>query len=438
MKPYTTLEHWSLRHGSGSDQIPASIGFQLARVAKTSVFGEGKVLEDRQTELRTLGVVGVIAAGDSCLEILPKIAEQGRDGGYKTATIRKRLVQILAVVFDLRIETGQITELEWQNETLLEILIRIFCDKLTEAVRRGMPRNYVVHEEDLPALRGTLVVQRQFTQHAVNPSRLACRFDDLSSNTALNQVMKAAVSHLSRFTSSTRNLQRLRELEFVLVDISTIPVSALPWGDIKIDRTNNSWQDLLGMARMFLRDQFQNTNAGEGVGTALLFEMNMLFEKYIGRLALRASAETEFRVSLQGGRKYCLAATQNYREAFLTKPDILIRDAEGRPIHIVDTKWKIITPVALDSKMGVAQSDVYQMIAYAQLYKVPSLTLLYPLPEVGRNDGLLETFIVNGDDRKEIKLQIVTIDLAVRDQTSIIKFLRKLISDELQHCCADV
>ena len=72
---------------------------------------------------------------------------------------------MLAVALDLRIETGRITELDWQRETLLEIFIRVFCDKLTEAVRRGMPRRYLGHEDDLSALRGTLDVPRQFTRH---------------------------------------------------------------------------------------------------------------------------------------------------------------------------------------------------------------------------------------------------------------------------------
>ena len=34
----------------------------------------------------------------------------------KNAAIRKRLVHMLAVALDLKIETGQITELDWQRE----------------------------------------------------------------------------------------------------------------------------------------------------------------------------------------------------------------------------------------------------------------------------------------------------------------------------------
>ena len=48
------------------------------------------------------------------------------------------------------------------------------------------------------------------------------------------------------------------------------------------------------MARLFLRNRYQTTTGGAGQGTALLFEMNALFEEYVGRLISRALAGTGF------------------------------------------------------------------------------------------------------------------------------------------------
>ncbi|WP_294533625.1 hypothetical protein [uncultured Rhodoblastus sp.] len=42
----------------------------------------------------------------------------------------------------------------------------------------------------------------------------------------------------------------------------------------------------------------------------------------------------------------------------------------------IDTKWKRISARIDDPKQGVSQGDVYQMMAYAHLYKAPRLTLL--------------------------------------------------------------
>lgn len=428
MTAYSVLEYRSLPHGDGRGYIQPHHASRLAAIAQRSAFAGRRpagVLEDRRHDLRARGVVGVLAATDCSLEILPKIEVPAPDGSPEAqGQIRQRLVHLLAVVLDLKIETGAMTALDWQRETLLEILIRIFCDKLTEAVRRGMPRRYVPQEDDLPALRGALDLPRQFTRHTVNPSRLACRFDELSPDIALNQIMKAVLSHLSRMSRSPSNLQKLRELDFVYAEITPVPRQALRWGDVIIDRTNRAWKDLLSMARLFLFDRYQTTTLGKGQGTALLFEMNVLFEEYIGRLMIRALAGTDFSVSLQGGRKYCLTSIEDKRGLFQTKPDILIWLGD-RIVHVIDTKWKTMSPRIEDPKQGVSQADIYQMMAYAHLYKAPKLTLLYPHHNgLESTDGTQAEFTIT---EQTTLLRIASINIATANDAEVISRLKGLV-----------
>lgn len=413
MKSYTVREWDKLTYGDGDGQIPEQFADRLATLALRSEFagrGGSGVLEHGRHALRARGVVGILAAKDCSLEILPKI-EVAPDESVtrQNAAIRKRLIHMLAVARDLKIDLGMITELAWQRETLLEILIRIFCDKLTEAVRKGIPRRYVEQEDDLPALRGRLNVARQFTRHAVNPSRLSCRFDVLSEDTAINRIMKAAVAHLSRISWSSANQQRLRELTFVYADIAEVPPSAVGWGEVVIDRTDRRWQELLGMAQLFLLNRYQTTTGGASKGTALLFEMNDLFEEYIGRLISRCLAGTELTVSLQGGRLFCLTTETTARGLFQTKPDIIICRA-GIVTHVIDTKWKRISSRIDDPKQGVSQGDVYQMMAYAQLYRPPRMTLLYPHhPGLGSEEFIQARHRITG---QETILETASIDVA--------------------------
>ena len=429
MPAYTVREWDQLAYGEAEGQIPARHADRLAGLASRSAFagrGGSGVLEHGRHALRTRGVVGILAAGDASLEILPKIdVARGERPDYQNAAIRKRLVHMLAVALDLKIDLGMITDLAWQRETLLEILIRIFCGKLTEALRKGMPRRYVGHEEDLTTLRGQLNVARQFTRHAVDPSRLACRFDLLSEDTPLNRTMKAAVVCLLRFSRRSANQRRLRELAFVYADIADVPAPALRWDEVVIDRTNRSWQELFAMARLFLQDRYQTTTGGTGQGTAMLFEMNALFEEYVGRLIARALAGTALTVSLQGGRLFCLSAQDNERGLFQTKPDILIRRG-GLVTHVIDTKWKRISSRIDDPKQGVSQADVYQMMAYAQLYDAPRLTLLYPHhPGLGGEDKVHGRYSITGHGTV---LETATIDVA--NSTNMLGRLRRLILSE--------
>jgi 5-methylcytosine-specific restriction enzyme subunit McrC len=393
----TILEWEAIAYGDASHEIPARAADRIAAVASASPLagrGGGGVVEHGRKGLRARGVVGVIAAGDCALEILPKIDIPGEDGGEKVGSIRRRLVHMLAVALDLKVSAGQITALDSQRETLLEILIRLFSERLVEALRRGMPRRYLEHAEDLPTLRGRLNVTRQFTVLSVNPARVACRYDALTSDIALNQIMKAAVMRLARIARSEDNLRRLHELSFAYADIADIPVSALRWNDVILDRTNAAWQELLNLARLLLGDRFQTTSTGRSDGFSLLFEMNTLFEEYVGRMLTRALAGTNVRVVSQGGRIYCLATADN-KQFFQTKPDILIKRGD-EVLQVIDTKWKRIGTVIDDPKQGVAQADVYQLMAYGRLYQCSKLTLLYPHhSELQSPEGLIRDYAVN-------------------------------------------
>lgn len=408
----TILEWETIRYGEATDEMPVIAADRIAAIAAASSLagrGGGGVLEHGRKGLRARGVVGVIAAQGCALEILPKIDVAGGSDAETTGNIRQRLVHMLAVALDLKIDAGQVTALDWQRETLLEILIRLFSEKLVDAVRQGMPRRYVEHADDLPALRGQLNVTRQFTALAVEPSRLACRFDALTPDIALNRIMKAAVTHLSRIARTTDNQRRLRELAFTYADIADLPISALRWDDVTLDRTNARWRELLNLARLLLGERFQTTSAGGSDGFSLLFEMNTLFEEYVARMLKRALADSDLRVVSQGGRLYCLE-TDDRRGLFQTRLDILIKRGDAI-VQVIDTKWKRIAARIDDPKQGVSQADVYQMMAYGRLYDCDQLTLLYPHhPSLSQEEGLQDTSRVTGSNSF---LSTATIDIAI-------------------------
>jgi 5-methylcytosine-specific restriction enzyme subunit McrC len=411
----TILEWQAIRYGDHPrEEIPLRDADRIAAVAAASPLagrGGGGVLEHGRTGLRARGVVGVIAADGCALEILPKIDFPGEDAAQATGSIRRRLVHMLAVALDMRIDAGQVTALDWQRETLLEILIRLFSEKLADAVRQGMPRRYTGHEEDLPVLRGRLDFIRQFTTLAAQPGQLACRYDVLSADIALNQIMKAAVLRLFRISRSGDNQRRLRELAFVYSDIADVPIRALRWDLVVLDRTNARWRELLNLARLLLGERFQTTSAGGHNGFSLLFEMNTLFEEYVARMLARALADDGLRVVSQGGRLYCLE-TQDKRGLFQTKPDILVKRGDA-VIQVIDTKWKRISAKMDDPKQGVSQADVYQMMAYGRLYECGRLTLLYPHHAALKQEaGILATNRITGSDHR---LETATVDVADAD-----------------------
>jgi 5-methylcytosine-specific restriction enzyme subunit McrC len=194
-----------------------------------------------------------------------------------------------------------------------------------------------------------------------------------------------------------------------------------------LDRTNSDWRSLLTLAKLLLGERFQTTSGGFEHGFSLLFEMNTLFEEYVGRMLQRALVGTPYSVRLQGGRLYCLreldaASGELGAQRFMTKPDILV--SVGRHFEfIIDTKWKRLSARIDDPKQGVSQADLYQMMAYGRLYQCPRLMLLYPHHAgLHCDEGVISRHQVIGSDDK---LTMATVSLD--DLSGVQRALRKLI-----------
>ncbi|WP_323992665.1 McrC family protein [Nguyenibacter sp. L1] len=381
------------------------------------------ILIDRHSEIVAGQMVGVIAAPGCSLEILPKIDAEAIE---PDSTIRHRLVRMLDVALGLELGDGQAAAMARQTETLLDILMRLFANRLLAEARRGLPRAYLAQEDDLPALRGRLDVRRQFTALAVRPDRLACRYDALLADTALLRIMKSCVVLLRRHARAAETIRRLDELRFLFADVSDVPPSDLPWSQVRIDRTNRRWEALYELVRLFLKREWQATHHDGRTehGITLLFPMNDLFEAYIAALAKRALRGTEWTVHTQGGGLFCLIEEgEGGKQRFQTKPDLLIKKGCDT-MMVIDTKWKRIGCNPEDAKRGVSQADVYQMMAYARLYRCAEVMLLYP-HHAGL--GVCPLNAAYGILAGEERLRVASVDL-VSGETAIVEQLAGLIS----------
>ena len=404
LKPVRENQAFSLKDRLAEDRLYATAKRAKERVGQ-------RVLERTHKGLKAGGVVGIIAAPGVTLEILPKI-----DG--ENDTVRKALWSMLSVAWDLRVADGELAGLDKQR-SMLEMLIRLFANRLLEAVRRGLPRRYIGFEEDLGLLRGRLNVVRQVTALAARPDVLACRYEELSEDTPLNRVLKAAVKRLLQLTHSAANARLLGELAASLEWVGDSPAPLKE--PVRLDRTNTSFHDLHRLARLLLSGDWQSTTRGETLGFSLLFPMADLFERFIGKLLERSATSQRVSVSVQDPGPGVLLDRrgQDEHELFKLRPDVVIHAPTG-PI-VLDTKWK-----NLDSKkdqLNVAKSDIYQMLAYGQAYGAQRLVLLYPWRSELGEKGIIRSWRVQGT---QTPLDIATVD--VGEPSSVPSTLREILA----------
>lgn len=408
---------------SGADAL-----LRVARAAQDQLRLGGeegeRILLNGVRQLRAQQVVGVLAAPGVTLEILPKIDAVDESA----ASTRTSLIRMIARTLELDIADGELTQLATQGEDLLEVLVRLFCERVFALAREGLPRSYTAAEADLTALRGRLDVRRQFTRLVASPAKLACAFDELTPDVLINQIVKAALVLLSRRSRSLANRRRIAELLLIFHDVECLPRSQLGWRRLSLDRSNQRWSSVIALAQLLLGNEFQTTGSGERAGFALLFEMNRLFEAYIGASLQKALRGTEFNVTLQ--KPLGCALDENGRGRFRTVPDIVVHRGR-RPVLIVDTKWKRLVGDIEGGKRGVAQSDVYQMMAYAQVYNADGAMLLYPHHRgLGPGPSICLEFGITNTERR---LSVTSISLA--DLGDLENNLRSLVLSRVAPGC---
>src|SRR5690554_1628748 len=79
---------------------------------------------------------------------------------------------------------------------LLEIIVELLCHEIDTLLRLGVFKEYIHLEEDLSVLRGRPDLRRQLAVNYLSPIKMACCFDELSTDVLENRLIRAALENV--------------------------------------------------------------------------------------------------------------------------------------------------------------------------------------------------------------------------------------------------
>lgn len=404
MKSLTVTEYEPIALGPKFATYPKT----LTRAHADSVlrYAEGRGLElleyINSRSVRPKNYVGVIAVGDVVLEVLPKIED-----AMDAPRMRHNLLAMLCAALELDVRESELSGLATQCRTLLDFIAALYCRHLLQLARQGLVKSYIETDDDLPVLRGKLLATRQFTRNAVHPERLACRYSVFTADTVLNRALKSALLRVRALIQGVEAQRLVGELLFIFDDVGNdVDLEAV--SRLTLDRTNQRYSPVLKLAQLILRGESPDVTRGSTVSYALVFDMNELFERYIGAKMRRAAQLAGIRARLQARGFFLARETTVATRAFALIPDILVMSGAAT-LGVVDTKWKRLTPSA--PRFGVTPSDMYQMVAYARGLSCPRIVLLYPHHGgLEKAPGKLLNYALEPDN--DVQVTIETVDLS--------------------------
>ena len=289
------------------------------------------------------------------IEILPKIADKNDAERSKAVFIK-----MLKTLRNFPFKSSNLASLKTQNLPLLEIFISMFLSELEALVKKGIKSDYVALEENLNFLKGKLNINEQIKRNSIHKERFYVGYSEFLSNIKINRIIKTTLKFLYKKSNSSKNQQKIRELLFIFDEVLECEDYKNFFAKLVMNRQVKHYEQTLLWCKIFLLGNSFTPHKGDDLAFALLFDMNALFESYVGNFIKKKYAD----VSLQYSEKHLVENPKSFK----LRPDIFLK---GK--FIADTKWKIVS-----SRDDISQADLYQLYAYGKKHECDKLHLIYP------------------------------------------------------------
>ncbi|WP_347989938.1 hypothetical protein [Methylomonas sp. AM2-LC] len=370
------VEHERLMIADRPDPLVKSISpYQAEALERIQHTLPAKALEWGRDSVKFAQFCGSIAIGQDCIEILPKIYR--REANY--GICRDILIKMLYAAKWLQPHKCGSGAINLQKHRLLDVFVLQFCDELFLQLRQGMIKRYVRRSDNLPVLRGKLLIDQQLKINIAHKERVYCEYHELVSDNQPNRIIKYVLKVLLKSAHAGSVRKRLTELLYSFEAVQNRIFVKADVEKLVLDRSSNRFANIFEQCKWFLSGLSPDVFAGDNRSLVLLFDMNRLFEEFIARKLKTKAWQHGYKLRTQGPTKHLVLNEKSDEKAFLLKPDITLLDEQSEVRAVLDTKWKLLD--AVDNKKNISQSDLYQMISYAVRYQCSDLHLLYPAHE---------------------------------------------------------
>jgi 5-methylcytosine-specific restriction enzyme subunit McrC len=169
-------------------------------------------------------------------------------------------------------------------ENVPDILAAILAIGISAQLKHGLSREYIEEQDSLFTLRGKIYIKESLRLKMRNDHKLVCRFDELSENHYMNQILKTTSLYLIHDESVQRkNKDALKKSILFFSKINQLEPSAINWNSFHYNRNNASYLMLMNICYMILHELLLTTEKGKQKLAAFLDdrEMSKLYERFI-------------------------------------------------------------------------------------------------------------------------------------------------------------
>jgi 5-methylcytosine-specific restriction enzyme subunit McrC len=264
---------------------------------------------------------------------------------------------------------------DWWGRDELDLLVqrdlfagiaRLLGHAVDRAIGRGVQHGYVERRERVVALRGRVDLREQLRDPCL-PIPTACRFDDYTPDTRLNQLIRAALVRILRLPGVPPTVRRTLYLQLSLLEEVSPVEPDLQWADRwKPTRLDRRYLPAVRLSALVLRRLALSEAAGAARACSFLVDMNDLYERFIEEGIRRRLQPAGSTIRVIGQEQRHL----DVENRLTIRPDVVIRRGPAA-VFVLDAKYIL----ADDDPRHVDHHA--QLLSYAIRHDIKDVALVY-------------------------------------------------------------
>jgi len=360
----------------------------------------------KSNELKSNKYVGVIHFNGNKINLLPKIFfDPKRDYSVQEINqIQNHILWWLSYCRKIKFPNYQSTLSTLQSD-FFEVLIYLFSKYTRELLNSSIYQQYEEVNQELSFIKGRLNTNQYINENLAKGKwhKLNCTFDSFVTDNEFNRIVKYVSNLLFQVSSNQDNKKNLREILFVLDEVSDVKASAEQCSKIVFNPMFGEFEIVRDYCQLFLSNSVSFDYKDDLRLFAFLLPMEYVFEDFIFGFIEKELSEVSARsqrsdIYLDEGKIFNL------------KPDLWLKTKEKS--LIADTKYKIIYSDDEDPQKGISQNDLYQMLAYAIRFDADEILLFYPNTithyEKGQSELIIKDTLAKG---KEVSIKALQLPI---------------------------
>lgn len=326
----------------------------------------------KTSEIKSNKYVGVIHFNGNTINLLPKIFydPKSENGDYYVRNINSHILWWLSYCRKIKFPNYQ-TTLNTHQSNFFEVLIYLFSSYTRSLLNSTIYQRYEEINNETVYLKGRINTSDYINQNLAtgNWNKLNCCYDSFVIDNEFNRIIKFVSTLLFHTTTSIENKNNLREILFILDEVTDQPARAEQCSRITFNPMFSIFETVRDYCYLFLSNSISFSFKNELKVFAFLLPMEYMFEDFIFGFIHKEISKV----------KAIPQTTSMFLDEsaiFQLKPDLLMETSSRK--FIADTKYKIVLRTEDSNKKGISEKDLYQLIIYAIRFGIRHVFLLYP------------------------------------------------------------